>query len=188
MRLPVADVRPMVPSMIRKFIGLGLLVACLAGTPCLAKGFDWPKKDGFELKELEKAKEAAAKGKKAVAFIVVPLDLDARDKRDQEGAEGSIQLTNDAIKALKGYAVIVRVNPHELSGEPSPVSEAVGAGIQAAGGFVPIVVVADATCATVFGSVGAQAMQADGKDKYREIEKKFKASQEKSETSEKDKE
>ena len=47
----------------------------------------------------------------------------------------------------------------------------------AAGGFVPIVVVSDVEGTTVFGSVGAQQMPENGKEKFREIEKKFKASQ-----------
>jgi hypothetical protein len=177
MRLPAGKARAMVPAMVRKVIGLGFLLACLAGSQCLAKGFDWPKKDSFELKELEKAKEGAAKAKKAITFIVVHLDLDSREKRDEDGAEASIQLTNDAIKALKGFSVIVRVNPHELAGDPSPFSAAVGEGLQAAGGVVPLVVVSDATCATVFGSVGAQEIADKGREKFRDIEKKFKASQ-----------
>jgi hypothetical protein len=169
----------MVARMVRKFIVFVMLWVCLAGVEVEAKGFDWPNKDGFEFKDLAKAKEAAAKGKKAVAYFVVQLDLDSREKRDQEGAEGSVQLTNDAIKELKGFCVIVRVNPHELSGEPSPVTKEVGEGIKAAGGFVPIVVVSDVEGTTVFGSVGAQQIPEKGKEKFREIEKKFKASQDK---------
>lgn len=166
----------MVPPMMRKIVGFVLLWVCFAGVQAGAKGFDWPKKDGFELKDLEKAKEAAVKAKKGLAFFIVPLDLDSREKRDEEGAEGSVQITNDAIKELKGYCVIIRVNPHELSGDPSPVSNEVGEGIKAGGGFVPIVVVSDAAGTKVFGTVGAQQMQEKGKEKFREIEKKFKAS------------
>jgi hypothetical protein len=168
----------MVRHMIRKIIVFVMSWVCLASVQVGAKGFDWPKKDGFEFKDLAKAKEAATKGKKAVAYFIVPLDLDSRAKRDQEGAEGSVQITNDAIKELKGFCVIVRVNPHELSGEPSPVTKEVGEGIKAAGGFVPIVVVSDVEGTTVFGSVGAQQIPENGKEKFREIEKKFKASQE----------
>lgn len=177
MRLPAGDGEGMVPPMMRKIVAFLFLWTCFAGFQAGAKGFDWPKKDGFELKDLEKAKEAAGKAKKAVAYIIVPLDLDSREKRNEEGAEGSIQITNDAIKALKGYCVIVRVNPHELSGEPSPVTQEVGEGIKAGGGHVPIIVVSDAPGTTVFGTVGAQQVQEKGKEKFREIEKKFKASQ-----------
>lgn len=179
MRLPAAGGDGMVPPMIRKIVGFVFLWVCFAGVQAGAKGFDWPKKDGFELKELEKAKEAAVKAKKAVAYFIVPLDLDSREKRDEEGAEGSVQITNDAIKELKSFCIIVRVNPHELSGDPSPVTQEVGEGIKAGGGFVPIVVVSDAAGTKVFGSVGAQQMQQKGKEKFREIEKKFKASQSK---------
>jgi hypothetical protein len=179
MRLPAAGGDGMVPLMIRKIVGLVFLWVCFAGVQAGAKGFDWPKKDGFELKDLEKAKEAAVKAKKGLAFFIVPLDLDSREKRDEEGAEGSVQITNDAIKELKGFCVIIRVNPHELSGDPSPVSNEVGEGIKAGGGFVPIVVVSDAAGTKVFGTVGAQQMQQKGKEKFREIEKKFKASQSK---------
>lgn len=190
MRLPAGAGEGMVPPMMRKIVAFLFLWACLAGEPAGAKGFDWPKKDGFELKDLEKAKEAAEKAKKAVAYIIVQLDLDSREKRDEEGAEGSIQITNDAIKALKGFCVIIRINPHELTGEPSPVTREVGEGIKAGGGFVPIVVVSDVPGTTVFGAMGAQQMQEKGKEKYREIEKKFKASQakEKDGKDEKDKE
>ncbi len=177
MRLQAGNAGAMVPPMIRKIFALALLGICMTGAQLSAKGFDWPKKDSFELKDLEKAKEAATKAKKAVAYIIVPLDLDSREKRDQEGAEGSIQITNDAIKELKGYCIIVRVNPHELSGDPSPVTQEVGEGIKAGGGFVPIVVVADAPGKTVYGTVGAEQMKQGDKDKLREIEKKFKASQ-----------
>lgn len=178
MRLPAGKGKSMVRHMIRKVIVFVMSWVCLAGVQVGAKGFDWPKKDGFEFKDLAQAKEAAAKGKKAVAYFIVPLDLDSREKRDQEGAEGSVQITNDAIKELKSFCVIVRVNPHELSGEPSPVTKEVGEGIKAAGGFVPIVVVSDVEGTTVFGSVGAQQIPENGKEKFREIEKKFKASQE----------
>ena len=189
MRLPAGKGKGMVPPMIRKVVGFLMLWVCFGAIQARAKGFDWPKKDSFELKDIEKAKEAAVKAKKAVAYFIVPLDLDSREKRDQEGAEGSVQLTNDAIKELKGFCVIIRVNPHELSGEPSPVTKEVGEGIKAAGGFVPIVVVSDTAGTTVFGSVGAQQMPEDGKEKFREIEKKFKASQEKGgKDKEKDKE
>jgi hypothetical protein len=39
-------------------------------------------------------------------------------------------------------------------------------------------VVSDVEGTTVFGSVGAQQIPENGKEKFREIEKKFKASQE----------
>lgn len=175
MKLPAGDGECMVPPMMRKIVAFAFLWICFAGLQAGARGFDWPKKDSFELKDLEKAKEAAEKAKKAVAYFIVPLNLDSKEKRNEEGAEGSVMLTNDAIKELKSFCVIVRVNPHELSGEPSPVTKEVGEGISAGGGFVPIVVVADPPGTKVFGTVGAQQMQEKGKDKFREIEKKFKA-------------
>lgn len=159
-----------------KLLFSALLLSLFASTLGMAAPkVRWPK-DAIEWKDIEKkAKEQAAKEKKAIAVIFIPA---VWGDDEDGGVSRSVDATNDAIRALKTYCVISKGNLQvaleaHRTGNKEKIPKALLEGLFKAGRYYPQVVVLDAEMKSVLGAVGGDSIYKEGKKVFREAKKKF---------------
>ncbi|MEO1842832.1 MAG: hypothetical protein ABGZ37_01000 [Akkermansiaceae bacterium] len=133
----------------------------------------WPR-DVVEWEKLKASAEVAEKEEMGYAFIFVPTEWG----EDLDGSVGrSIAATNDAIRALKSFCLIVKGDFQAVGaaqrGKEEAAPKALVAGVSKAGNSYPLVVVLDTEMKTVLGAVSGQKIHDEGKKVFRDAKKKF---------------
>ncbi len=153
-----------------------LLFSCIsASISQAAPKVRWPS-DVVEWAKLKDAAETAKKQKKGFAFIFVPA---AYGEDTDGGVARSIAATNDAIRALKSFCLIVKgdmqavLKAMRTQQEDPNVSKALMEGLNKAGNTYPLVVVLDGKRKSLLGAVAGQKIHDEGKKVFREAKKKF---------------
>jgi hypothetical protein len=130
----------------------------------------WPR-DVFEWQDRDKATEKAVEEEMAIAFIFVPSEWS--DPKDP-GVVLSIEATNDAIKDLKSWCVVVKGIAQALAqAEEGTVPEALLQGFGAAGMTYPLVVVLDGKMKKVLCATAGQKIHDEGGKIFREGKRTF---------------
>ena len=130
----------------------------------------WPR-DVFEWQDREKAAAKAVEEEMAIAFIFVPTEWS--DPKDP-GVVLSIEATNDTIKDLKSWCVVVKGIAQALAqAEEGTVPEALLQGFGAAGMTYPLVVVLDGKMKKVLCATAGQKIHDEGGKVFREAKKTF---------------
>ena len=116
---------------------------------------------------------------KGFAFIFIPRIWDAKNK----GVARSIEATNDAIRALKLFCLMVKGDYQEVAdasrGKENGVPEALVNGLSAAGNTYPLVVVLDGEMKEVLGTTSGKEIREEGSKVFREAKKKHRELQKK---------
>ncbi len=158
-----------------------LLLIVLAGSlASAAPKVRWPR-DVVEWEKLKEAEKVAQEEGKGFAFIFIPRIWDAKD----EGVARSIEATNDAIRALKLFCLMVKGDYQEVAdasrGKENGVPEALVNGLSAAGNTYPLVVVLDGEMKEVLGTTSGKEIHEEGSKVFREAKKKHRELQKKKE-------
>ena len=149
-----------------------LLLVILAGSlASAAPKVRWPS-DVVEWEKLKEAEKIAQEEGKGFAFIFVPTLWDAKDL----AVARSIDATNDAIRALKLFCLVVKGDYQEVvdasRGKENGVPKALVTGLSAAGNSYPLVVVLDGEMKVVLGTTSGNKIHAEGRKVFREAKKK----------------
>ena len=135
---------------VMKFPVILLLVALAGSVASAAPKVRWPR-DVVEWEKLKEAEKVAQEEGKGFAFIFIPSIWDAKDA----GVARSIDATNDAIRALKSFCLMVKGDYQEVvdasRGKDNGVPKALITGLSGAGNTYPLVVVLDGEMKTVLG-------------------------------------
>ena len=147
-----------------------LLMALGASLVSAAPKVRWPR-DVVEWEKLKAAKELAQKEEKGFAFIFIPTVWDTKDT----GVVRSIDATNDAIRALKSFCVVVKGNYQEVvdasRGKENDVPKALITGLSGAGNSYPLVVILDGSMNTVLGKPSGNDIYQEGSKIFRDAKK-----------------
>lgn len=147
-----------------------LLVALGASLASAAPKVRWPR-DVVEWEKLKEAKELAQKDGKGFAFIFIPTVWDTKDS----GVVRSVDATNDAIRALKSFCLLVKGNYQEVvdasRGKENDVPKALITGLSGAGNSYPLVVILDREMKTVLGKTSGNDIYQKGSKVFRDAKK-----------------
>ena len=159
---------------------LAVMVTSLAsGAPKVR----WPR-DVVEWEKLEAAKEAAQKEGQGCAFIFIPSVWDTKDS----GVARSIDATNDAIRALKSFCLVIKGNYQEVAeasrGKENGVPKALITGLSGAGNSYPLVVILDGEMKIVLGKTSGNEIYQEGSKVFRDAKKMYRELQKKKEEEE----
>ncbi len=147
-----------------------LLMALGVSLASAAPKVRWPR-DVVEWEKLKEAKELAQKEEKGFAFIFIPTAWDTKDS----GVVRSVDATNDAIRALKSFCVVVKGNYQEVvdasRGKENDVPKALITGLSGAGNSYPLVVVLDGAMKTVLGKTSGNDIYQEGSKVFRDAKK-----------------
>ena len=125
----------------------------------------------MEWEKLKEAGKIAQEEGKGFAFIFVPTLWDAKDL----AVARSIDATNDAIRALKLFCLVVKGDYEEVvdasRGKENGVPKALVTGLSAAGNSYPLVVVLDGEMKVVLGTTSGNKIHAEGRKVFREAKK-----------------
>ena len=131
----------------------------------------WPR-DAVEWEKLEEAGSLAKKEGKSLAFIFIPRVWDSKD----DGVARSIDSTNDAIRSLKSFCLLVKGDYQEVveasRGKDNGVPKALVTGLSAAGNTYPLVVVLDGEMKAVLGTTSGKEIYEEGSKVFRDAKKK----------------
>lgn len=133
----------------------------------------WPR-DVVEWEKLKEAEETAKKEGKGLAFVFVPVEW----PEDLNGSVGrSISVTNDTIRALKSFCLIVKGNMQAVraasQGKEDAAPKVLVAGMNAAGNTYPLVVILDTEMKVVLGATSGKNISTEGKKIFRAAKKMF---------------
>ena len=130
----------------------------------------WPR-DVVEWEKLKGAQELAQKDEKGFGFIFIPAAWDTKDS----GVVRSVDATNDAIRALKSFCLIVKGNYQEVvdasRGKENGVPKALITGLSGAGNSYPLVVILDGEMKTVLGKTSGNEIYQEGSKVFRDAKK-----------------
>ena len=134
----------------------------------------WPR-DAFEIEKIEAAKAKAVEEGDGVAVIFAPSQW----PDDEDGSIArTIEVVEDAIKALKSFCVIVngaevQVFLQMQAQNKDEQLKVLTEGVQKAGNSYPIVVVLDAEMKQVVLATSGQVIHKEGKSIFRDAKKKL---------------
>ena len=156
---------------VMKVCAILLLVVLAGSVASAAPKVRWPR-DVVEWEKLKEAEKVAQEEGKGFAFIFIPSIWDAKDA----GVARSIDATNDAIRALKSFCLMVKGDYQEVvdasRGKDNGVPKALITGLSGAGNTYPLVVVLDGEMKTLLGKTSGKEINEEGSKVFREAKKK----------------
>ena len=125
--------------------------------------------DSVEIKNLDQARKTAEAEKKLITVIIGLPDYDSETR----GAQQTVDVIEDTIKALKGSSVIVKGTFEEMRAlkQGDVFNIALAEGVQKAGNSLPMIIVLNPAEKKLIQVIAPNDVLKDGSRAFREVKK-----------------